>query len=99
MKWAAMLRGINLGKRQLKKDELVAAAEACGYTGARTLLERIEASADAVCGGVASPLTQAERRDYLDCRDEAIRGAVAKMGAPRLKTLASRRRRELFAAR
>jgi uncharacterized protein (DUF1697 family) len=33
-----MLRGINLGKRQLKKDELIAAAEACGYTGARTLL-------------------------------------------------------------
>ena len=38
MKWAAMLRGINLGKRQLKKDELIAAAEACGYTDARTLL-------------------------------------------------------------
>jgi len=38
MKWAAMLRGINLGKRQLKKDELIAAAEALGYTGARTLL-------------------------------------------------------------
>ena len=38
MKWAAMLRGINLGKRQLKKDELIAAAEALGYAGARTLL-------------------------------------------------------------
>ena len=38
MKWAAMLRGINLGKRQLKKHELIAAAEALGYTGARTLL-------------------------------------------------------------
>ena len=32
-----MLRGINLGKRQLKKEDLIAAAEACGYTGARTL--------------------------------------------------------------
>jgi uncharacterized protein (DUF1697 family) len=33
-----MLRGINLGKRTLKKDELIAAAEALGYTDARTLL-------------------------------------------------------------
>ena len=38
MKWAAMLRGINLGKRQLKKDELIAAADALGYSDARTLL-------------------------------------------------------------
>jgi uncharacterized protein (DUF1697 family) len=38
MKWAAMLRGINLGKRQLKKEQLIAAAEACGYSDARTLL-------------------------------------------------------------
>lgn len=38
MKWAAMLRGINLGKRQLKKHELIAAAEACGFTEAKTLL-------------------------------------------------------------
>jgi len=38
MKWAAMLRAINVGKRQLKKDELIAAAEALGYGEARTLL-------------------------------------------------------------
>lgn len=38
MKWAAMLRGINLGKRQLAKAELIAAVESLGYTGARTLL-------------------------------------------------------------
>lgn len=38
MKWAAMLRGINLGKRQLKKGEMIEAAEACGYTDAKTLL-------------------------------------------------------------
>lgn len=38
MRWAAMLRGINLGKRQLKKDDLIAAATACGYSQARTLL-------------------------------------------------------------
>lgn len=38
MKWAAMLRGINLGKRQLVKGDMIAAAEACGYSGAKTLL-------------------------------------------------------------
>jgi uncharacterized protein (DUF1697 family) len=38
MKWAAMLRGINLGKRQLAKGELIAAAESLGYTQVRTLL-------------------------------------------------------------
>ncbi len=38
MKWAAMLRGINLGKRTLRKEELIAAAGACSYAGARTLL-------------------------------------------------------------
>lgn len=55
MKWAAMLRGINLGKRQLKKDELIAIAEAAGFTEARTLLasgnlvfEAGDASGDAI---------------------------------------------------
>jgi len=38
MKWAAMLRGINLGKRQLKKHDLIAAAEAAGFGEAKTLL-------------------------------------------------------------
>lgn len=38
MRWAAMLRGINLGKRQLKKDDLIAAAAACGYRETKTLL-------------------------------------------------------------
>ena len=38
MKWAAMLRGINLGKRTLVKADLLAAAEAAGFTEARTLL-------------------------------------------------------------
>jgi uncharacterized protein (DUF1697 family) len=38
VKVAAMLRGINLGKRQLAKAELIAAAESLGYTEVRTLL-------------------------------------------------------------
>lgn len=38
MRWGAMLRGINLGRRQLKKGDLIAAAESCGFTDARTLL-------------------------------------------------------------
>jgi uncharacterized protein (DUF1697 family) len=38
MKWAAMLRGINLGKRQIVKADLLAAVASCGFTDARTLL-------------------------------------------------------------
>ena len=38
MKWAAMLRGINLGKRQLVKADLIGAVEDTGYGDARTLL-------------------------------------------------------------
>lgn len=38
MKWAAMLRGINLGNRQMKKDELIACAKAAGFSNATTLL-------------------------------------------------------------
>lgn len=38
MKWAAMLKGINLGKRTLVKADLLAAAEAAGFSEAKTLL-------------------------------------------------------------
>lgn len=38
MRWAAMLRGINLGKRQLKSAELKAAVESLGFTEVKTLL-------------------------------------------------------------
>jgi uncharacterized protein (DUF1697 family) len=38
MRWAAMLRGINLGKRQLKSTELKAAVEGLGFTDVKTLL-------------------------------------------------------------
>lgn len=38
MRWAAMLRGINLGTRQLKSAELKAVVEGLGYTDVKTLL-------------------------------------------------------------
>ncbi|MBX3593597.1 DUF1697 domain-containing protein [Sphingomonas sp.] len=38
MRWAAMLRGINLGKRQLKSAELKGVVEGLGFTDVRTLL-------------------------------------------------------------
>ncbi|RYY39287.1 MAG: DUF1697 domain-containing protein [Sphingomonadales bacterium] len=38
MRWAAMLRGINLGKRQLKSAELKAVIEGLGFTEVKTLL-------------------------------------------------------------
>lgn len=38
MKWAATLRGINLGKRQLKSAELKAVVEGMGFTEVRTIL-------------------------------------------------------------
>ncbi|OYX52644.1 MAG: hypothetical protein B7Y97_00430 [Sphingomonas sp. 32-66-10] len=38
MRWAAMLRGINLGKRQLKSAELKAVIEGLGFIDVKTLL-------------------------------------------------------------
>lgn len=38
MKWAVMFRGINLGKRTVKKADFIAAAESLGFEDARTLL-------------------------------------------------------------
>ncbi|WP_277767215.1 DUF1697 domain-containing protein [Sphingomonas sp. HITSZ_GF] len=38
MKWAAMLRGINLGKRQLKSAELKAVVEGMGFSEVKTIL-------------------------------------------------------------
>jgi UrcA family protein len=67
--------------------------------GARVLLQRIEMAADAVCGGKANAVSKSQKRDYADCRDDAVAGAVSKMGAPALKQLAARRRQEQLAAR
>src|SRR3954470_10519231 len=38
MKWAAMLRGINLGKRQLKSAELKDVVEGMGFSDVKTIL-------------------------------------------------------------
>ncbi len=38
MRWVALLRGINLGKRQLKSAELKAVVEGLGFTDVKTLL-------------------------------------------------------------
>lgn len=38
MRWAALLRGINLGKRQIVKADLIGAAQDAGYGDPRTLL-------------------------------------------------------------
>jgi uncharacterized protein (DUF1697 family) len=38
MRWAALLRGVNLGRRQLKSADLRALVEAAGYADARPLL-------------------------------------------------------------
>ena len=38
MRWAALLRGINLGKRQLKSAELTAVIAGLGFTDVKTLL-------------------------------------------------------------
>jgi UrcA family protein len=67
--------------------------------GARILLQRIETASDAVCGGEAKAVTKSQKRDYANCRDDAISGAVSKMGSPALKQLALRRRDALMAAR
>lgn len=38
MRWAALLRGINLGKRQLKSAELKSVVDGLGFTQVKTLL-------------------------------------------------------------
>jgi uncharacterized protein (DUF1697 family) len=82
MKWAAMLRGINLGKRSLKKDELIAAAEALGYTEARTLLASGNLVFDA---GDATP--EAIERD-LHASVEKLHGLKSDVFARNAKELA-----------
>ena len=62
--------------------------------GARMLLARIEAAAEAVCGGARSPSA-----DASDCRAAAISGAVARMRNRPLTDLAAGRRGERRAER
>jgi uncharacterized protein (DUF1697 family) len=83
VKWAAMLRGINLGKRTLKKDELIAAAEALGYTGARTLLASGNLVFDA-----GSAKAEAIERD-LHASVEKLHGLKADVFARTAKDLAA----------
>ncbi|MFL5296417.1 MAG: UrcA family protein [Phenylobacterium sp.] len=66
--------------------------------GTRELLQRIEAAADAVCGGAANQTTRAARDAYEDCRHIAVSGAVAKVRSPALTQLAETRRMEQRAA-
>ena len=40
--------------------------------GARTMLERIQAAADAVCGGAANKTSKAEKEAYQDCHAIAV---------------------------
>ncbi len=64
MRWAAMLRGINLGKRQLKSTELKAVIEGLGHTEVRTLL----ASGNVVftAPGAAASTLEAQIHDALE---------------------------------
>jgi UrcA family protein len=66
--------------------------------GAAALLQRIEAAADAVCGGRANAVSKREKDGYADCRSIAVAVAVSKMRSPALTTLESNRRAELRAA-
>ncbi|WP_372782755.1 UrcA family protein [Phenylobacterium sp.] len=67
--------------------------------GARALLERIEAAADAVCGGEANMASAYEKAGYRACRGTAISGAVARVRSPALAALTARWPTELRAAR
>jgi UrcA family protein len=66
-------------------------------SGAAVLLDRIEAAADAACGGSASAVSRREREGYADCHRIAVAVAVAKMRSPALTTVASNRRMEAAA--
>jgi UrcA family protein len=67
--------------------------------GAWRLLQRIADAADAVCGGEASRTTAYDNEHYLQCRGEAISGAVARARSPVLAELDFRRRMEARAVR
>ena len=55
---------------------------------ARTLLRRITVGATRVCGG--PDISLARKRALLACRDEAVAGAVRKVGSPMLTAVHSR---------
>jgi len=57
--------------------------------GARTMLERIQAAADAVCGGAANKTSKADKEAYQDCHAIAVAGAVSKLRSPTLSRLAA----------
>jgi len=56
-------------------------------TGLRTLLDRIEAAADLVCGGPQQASAE------VDCRARAVREAVVRAGSPAFSDLAAREAR------
>jgi UrcA family protein len=59
--------------------------------GRQTLKQRLDAAADAVCGGPAHPGDSYHREAYLLCRDTAIRSALARLPAPARTRLAAER--------
>ena len=59
--------------------------------GAETLLRRIEAAADAVCGGADKALTPRQKDAYDLCRGPAVARAVARIRSPALSELVSTR--------
>jgi UrcA family protein len=67
--------------------------------GAQAMLQRIEAAADAVCGGAANAVTERQKDDYLTCRGPAVSNALARLHAPAVTALASRRQAERHAER
>ena len=73
--------------------------DAGSAAGARALLQRIEAAADAVCGGTGPRSSAREAQAFEDCRGAAISGAVASARSPALAALTSRRQAQMRAAR
>lgn len=78
--WVAFLRGINLGKRQMKMAELRAACEAAGFTAIRTILASGNVRFDAEEsheGAVRSRLERALEQDFLFPVKVVLRTAAA----------------------
>ena len=48
--------------------------------GARVMLQRLRSASYGVCGGLSDEAWEA----YGDCREQAVRGVVAQLNAPRL---------------
>ena len=66
--------------------------------GAREMLARLTRAASAVCGGKPGPAELSKASNYRACMQEAMDGAVARLGAPLIVELYRDQGRNMLAS-